>query len=321
MNKEELLQELSNKVSVGEISRGEIMASIGAPADEKEDSSVLAHFSVTKMFYVIGAAIVVIGIVIFAAQIWDDIGSAMRVVITLGLGLLFAALGSVLLKQRPGNGIGPIFHFIGGVLIPGGAAVALVEADITSEWMIAVTYCVIFLFYLLLNFVQKHAVLTFFAIANGTAAIYLITNAIIGGPFGRREDMYEYLTMAMGASYLLLAHSFRIGWNKILIGVLHVFGSAFILGAAFAQVFDSVVWQILYFLLVLGGLFLSVYMRSRSVLAISTIFLIVHISYITGKYFADSLGWPISLVLLGFVFIGLGYVSIRISKKYIGRTE
>ena len=123
--------------------------------------------------------------------------------------------------------------------------------------------------------------------------------------------------MVIGASYLLLAHAFRNGWNKNLTEVLYFFGITGFLGAAFSQVFDSVPWQMLYFIIVIGGLALSVYMRSRSILIISTFFLIVHVSYITGKYFADSLGWPISLVILGFVFIVLGYVSVNINKKYI----
>ena len=123
--------------------------------------------------------------------------------------------------------------------------------------------------------------------------------------------------MAIGASYLLLAHAFRSGWNKHLIGALYFFGITGFLGATFSQVFDSVPWQLLYFLIVLGGLFLSVYMRSRSILVMSTLFLIAHVSYITSEYFADSLGWPISLVILGFVFIGLGYASVTINKKYI----
>ena len=69
--------------------------------------------------------------------------------------------------------------------------------------------------------------------------------------------------------------------------------------------------------MVFGGVFLSVYMKSRSVLIASTLFLVAHVVYITSEYFADSLGWPISLVLLGFVFIGLGYGSVTINKKYI----
>lgn len=323
MNKEELLQELSAKISAGEISREEVMSLLNftpaAQPKNEEGAKKFSHFSVTNMLYVLGAAIVIIGIVFFTAQIWNDIGSFGRISVTLGLGLLITAIGSVLLKQKPGDYIGPIFHFIGGMLVPGGAMVTLSElsADTITLWPVTITFGVIFAFYLLLNFFHKHAVLTFFAIANGTAFIYLLVEAIVEGPYYRHEDLYAYLTMVIGASYLLLAYAFRNGWNKILIGALYFFGISGFLGAAFSRVFDSVPWQMIYFLIVLGCLSLSVYMKSRIILVISTLFLIAHVSYITSEYFANSLGWPISLVILGFVFIGLGYASITINKKYI----
>lgn len=326
MSKEELLQELSTKISTGEISRDEVFnrLNFAAPvAPQKigdEGTKKFSHSSVTKMLYVLGAAIVIIGIVIFVAQIWNDIGSLGRIVVTLGLGLLIAAIGSMLLKQRPEDNLGAIFHFIGGMLIPGGAMTTLFELRVDSDWTIAITFAGIFVYYLLLNILHRHAILTFFAIANGTAMIYLILNAIAGGPFAEWfgvRDIYQYLTMVVGVSYLLLAHAFRGGWNKHLIGALYFFGITGFLGATFLQVFGSVPWQLLYFLIVLGGLFLSVYMKSRSVLVMSTLFLIAHVSYITSEYFANSLGWPISLVILGFVFIGLGYASVTINKKYI----
>jgi hypothetical protein len=324
MNKEELLQELSIKINTGEISREEIATRFSfAPTTQTavitEDSKISTPFSVTKMLYVLGAAIVVIGIVIFVSQIWDDIESFGRIAVTLGLGFLITGIGSMLLKSRPDQNIGNVFHFIGGMLIPGGAVVTLSELniDFVSLWPVAITFGVIFAFYLLLNAVHKNAILTFFAIANGTAFVYLLVEAIVDGPFYRHEDLCTYLTMVIGASYLLLAHAFRDGWNKKLTGVLYFFGITGFLGAAFSQVFDSVPWQMLYFLIVIGGLFLAVYVRNRSILVMSTLFLIAHVSYITSEYFADSLGWPISLVILGFVFIGLGYVSVNINKKYI----
>lgn len=328
MNKEELLQELATKISTGEISRDEVVGRFGftpiAQNDLKtENLRTSTPFSVTKMLYVLGAAIVVIGIVIFVHQIWYDIGSFGRISVTLGLGFLITAIGSMLLKNKPEDAIGTVFHFMGGMLIPGGAAVTLSELNLgEGDWDIAIafTFAVIFAFYLFLDFIHKNAVLTFFAIANGTATVYLVLNAVLGGPFegwfGIR-DIYQYTTMIIGASYLLLAHAFRDGWNKKLVGILCFFGITSFLGTAFFQVFDSVLWQILYFIIVISGLALSVYMRSRSILVMSTLFLIAHVSYITSEYFANSLGWPISLVILGFIFIGLGYVSISINKKYI----
>ena len=317
MNKEELLQELSAKISAGEVSREEVASRLAiAPAARQ---SRFSHFSVTKILYILGAAIVIVGIIIFVGQIWDDLGSFGRIVITLGLGLLITATGSVLLQQKPEDTIGSIFHFIGGMLIPGGAVVMLSELDpnFASLWPVAFTFGIIFAFYLLLNTIHKSPILTLFAIANGTAFMYLLVEAIIEGPFYTHKDLHAYLTMMMGICYLSLAHAFRDGWNKKLTDILYFFGSIGFFGAAFSQVFDSVLWQMLYFMIVLGGLFLSVYVRSRIILAISTLFLIAHVSFITGEYFADSLGWPISLVILGFVFIGLGYASVTINKEYI----
>ncbi len=335
MHKEELFRELSAKVANGEISPEEIASRLNLVAPPPiasatgglraggEETRKLSHFSVTKMLYVLGGVMVIIGIVYFVAQIWEDIGAFGRITVTLGLGLLFAAIGSVLLVQKPQDAIGSLFHFIGGMLIPGGALVTLseFEVDIDSLWPVAITFGFIFVFYLLLSAAQRHAILTFFAIANGTAFVYLLVGAIIEGQYYYNEDdIFAYLTMLIGVSYLLLAYAFREGWNRHLINALHLFGSGGVLGAAFSRVFDSRPWELFYFLLVLGGLFLSVYMKSRSILVLSALFLVAHITYITSEYFANSLGWPISLVILGFVFIGLGYASVTINKKYIAHT-
>ncbi len=316
MNNQQLLRALEAKLKSGEINRDEVEKILqSSPQSAKKG----LHLSVTKMLYFIGAAIVVVGIIIFVSQIWEDIGSIGRISVTLGLGMMFAGFGSALLKQKPTENIGPVFHAIGGLLIPGGALVTLSELgkESTSVFPVAITFGGIFAFYLMLTRIHKHAVLTFFAIANGTAFIYLIVESILQNATYRLEDLYIYLTMIVGTSYILLAHSFRNTWNHNLFSVLCFFGSTAFLGAAATQVPDSFNWQLLFFILIGIGLYVSVILKSKAILIMSTIFLLYHISYITGKYFADSLGWPISLVILGLIFIGLGYSSFRISKKYI----
>lgn len=323
MDKNELFRELSRKISTGEVTPEEVGMLLRGPSPEVRSIKTPAkhsHFSVTKMLYALGAAIVVIGIVILIGQIWDEIGPFGRISVTLGLGVVFTAIGSILLKQKPQDHIGPIFHFIGGLLIPGGAIVTLLEFEVVGDWTVAITYAVLALFYLLLALFHKHAVLTFFAIANATVAMYLFLGAIVGGPFRGWfgiVDIYQYMTMAISICYLLLGYGFRGGWNKRLVRVMYILGIIGFLGAAYSQVFNSPIWQLLYFLIVIGALFLSVYFRSRGILTITTLFLIAYVSYITGQYFADSIGWPVSLVILGFVFIALGYASITINNKYI----
>jgi len=329
MNKQELLRELAQMIATGAVSREEVVNIVGSgnglgsgAVTEAAQQKKHRHLSLTKILYGLGAVIVIIGIGFLIAQIWQDIGSVGRVTVTLGLGLILSISGSLLLNTKPDHSIGKIFHAIGGVVMPGGAVVLLTEMfeyDV-SLWSFASAFGVLFIFYIVLMFIHKKEVLTFFALANGTAAIYLVVAAILDANFtSYAGDIFAYLTMVVGIIYLLLAYGFRSGWNKRLVPSLYFLGSAGFFVAAFTRVFDSGIWEILFFLLALGGVVLAVYLRSKAILVISTLALVGHIIYITGEYFADSLGWPISLVILGFVIIGLGYGSVTLNKRFISR--
>ncbi len=326
MNKDQLFQELSAKISTGEISREEVASKFGfasqpsapilnVPIKPKQEEST--HYSLNRILYLVGAAIVVIGIVIFVGQIWDEIGSGGRVLVTLGLGLVFAGTGSVFLATKPEDKIGQVFHAIGGILIPSGAGVLLYEMHATGNWPMVTVFGILTVFYVLLTMVQKNVVLTLFSFANGTAFVYLFVNAMLSGQFYMHPDFYANLTMVMGVSYMLFGYAFTNTWNSKLSESLYALGSLGVLGAAYSKVFDSGVWQMLFFFIVLAGIYLSVLVKNRNILVLSTVFLVAHVSYITSKYFADSLGWPLSLILLGMIFIALGYASININKKYI----
>ena len=188
-------------------------------------------------------------------------------------------------------------------------------------WPVVFSLGLIFIFYLFLNFSLKNVFLTLLTIMNGTAFIYVLVEALIGGSYSFDTDIYMYLTMVIGLVYMLLSYSFRDGPNSKLVEILNFFGITGLLGAAFSQIYGSLPWQLSFLVLVIGGFVFSIYAKSRAILGISTLFLLAHVSYITSEYFADSLGWPISLVILGFIFIGLGYLSININKKYIKDRE
>ncbi|MBT3835216.1 DUF2157 domain-containing protein [Candidatus Peribacteria bacterium] len=316
MNKKELLKELSEKVASGSIDKSEVMDAISGEGIKKS----MSHLSIMTILYFIGAVAVIMGIIFFIAQVWEDIGSFVRVSITLGMGLIMTMLGSMLVKEKEKKNIGLVFQFIGGLLIPGGSMVLLSEfsTGVVHMWPIAITIGIIFLFYLILDFAQKNPILTFFAIANGTAFIYLLIGALTEGQASYKyDDLYAYTTMIIGASYLALSHNFKTGWNRNLVGILQLVGSFGFFVAAFSRVEYIFAGQILYFFVLGAGLFLSIYMKSKAILLTSTVFLIVHFVYITDRYFADSLGWPISLIILGLIIIALGYGSVEVNKKYL----
>ncbi len=322
MNKEQLLQELKNSLAQGTVTQQEITKALHMTSSvvSSVNASNSSHVTTgSKILYALGGLIVVVGIVTLFSQIWSDTGSLFRVLITLGLGVLITGSGSVLLKKKPEDTIGLVFQAMGGALIPGGALVTLHELStgLDTVWPVVIAFGAITAFYLFLNAAHKNALLTFFAIANGTAFLYLLTDAVLITPFYQNDTIYAYLTMAIGISYLLLAHAFREGWNQKLSFALYFLGTLGFLGASFSRVSHSGFWQLFYFFILGGSILLSMRLKKRTRLILSMLFLLAHVTFITDKYFADSLGWPLALVILGFVFIGLGFTTVRVSNKYI----
>ncbi len=313
MDNETLLQELTTRLASGALSRETVLGRVMG------ESKKPSYFSITKLLYALGGIVAVLGVIFFVQQIWDELGSVGRMSITLIFGLILAGIGSMLIKTKRESRVGEIFHAIAGLLIPGGALVALNESgyDFDSLWPVTLVFGIIALFYFLLNVYHKALVLTFFTIANITAFVFLLVEALIPGYSYQHENLYTYLTMAVGISYLLLAKAFSASWNKSLTPVLNFFGSAGFFVAAFTKVDHSAPWQILFFILAVLGLGLAVKIKSRGILLVSTVAFIGHFVFITNEYFANSVSWPILLVVLGFFIIGMGYLSLSLNKKYI----
>ena len=76
-------------------------------------------------------------------------------------------------------------------------------------------------------------------------------------------------------------------------------------------------WEILFPGIVFGVVFLSVYLKSKSFLVFGSIYLMAYILKLTKEYFADSMGWPLALVISGLLLIGIGYAAFALNKKYI----
>jgi hypothetical protein len=324
ISKQDLLDELASRLESGVISDAEVSALLQQSADTTDSMPTpagpiarLPSLSIMRLLYVIGAIFITLGVLYLVSQIWDDLGTTGRIFITLGLGLLFAGTGSYFMLQDPTRGLGTVFHGIGGCIIPGGALVTLDEmgVDFDSTWPITLTIAMVFVFYSALTLVHRRVILTFWVFANGTALVYLLMDSLLPTASG---EHYDYLTMTIGISYLICAHLFRSDWNERLTPLLNFFGAIGFYGAAFSQVPDRVVMEMLFPILAFGGLALSVaILQSRLVLVISNLAIIAYIIYFTAEYFADSIGWPVALILLGFIIIGIGYFSINLNRKYL----
>jgi hypothetical protein len=319
----EIIEELKTYIAGGEVSRREVARRLGlgdlaAESPRAEQVSSLARrMTLTRVFYYLGGLIVLIGIGFLIYQIWEDIGSVGHVLVTLGFAIVLYIVGTIFMKSYAESEVGVVMHILGALLMPTGVYVLLFELNrdpIALEWIVSWIFLGVTLMYAISYFLNRHPVFTFFSVVYGTGMLYAFSTAILNFP---GEDFFAYLTMAIGVGYMLLARGFKNTRNSVLSGFFSAFGSLGFLGAAFSRVFDSLFWQLLFLALVSGGIILSLRMKSKAVLIFSTLFLIAHIVFLTSEYFADSVGWPVALIILGFVIIGVGYASFRLGKKYL----
>jgi len=129
-----------------------------------------------------------------------------------------------------------------------------------------------------------------------------------------------YLFATLGLSYLFIGFSYQETDTQALVKILYLFGINFFLGSLLAltgwKPSQDVLWELLYPGIVFAGLYISAVIHSRIVLAFCAIYLAGYIIKITVEYFSDGLGWPITLILCGFILIGMGYAAIHLKRKY-----
>jgi hypothetical protein len=62
-------------------------------------------------------------------------------------------------------------------------------------------------------------------------------------------------------------------------------------------------------------LYACVVLQSRALLLTTVIAMLSFIGYYTAQHFVDSLGWPVTLVLMGVAFIGVSTLAIKVKRQ------
>jgi len=90
-------------------------------------------------------------------------------------------------------------------------------------------------------------------------------------------------------------------------------GGGCLLGGAFAAIQGG--WAEIIYLGVNGFIvYLSIRLASRSMLVVGVFGLIGYLSYFTHEYFADVTEWPIALIVMGMVMIGLSAYAFKLGQ-------
>ncbi len=323
MNKQDLLDQLVAKIQSGELSTAEIQQAIGTPVDtaklEEESSSRLS-----AVLYFIGGGVVFMGMIFLIAQEWQGFSSAMKIFVTLGSGLAAFIVGVLLTSQERLGAAGPAFFLIAALLLPGGLFVAYDEFGVNVDGILAQIQIAGILFtgylaaYLLM---RKNTLLTFTFIFASWLFMASMEFLVRSAPMLDNWRFYSYTILLLGLAYMLLAYSFANTERAALSGWLYSFGVIGFLSAALTlggwKPSQNIFWEAVYPGLVFAIIFLSTHLKSKSLLIFGSLALGVYLTKITAQYFSDNLGWAFSLVIIGFLLMGVAYLAVRLNRRYV----
>lgn len=325
MDKQQLLNEVSQMVSSGQLTKDEVLAVIvPKPGGRSADR----HMNLSEILYYIGGGIVFLGIAVLVYQNWDTFSGALRIFITLGSCIACFIVAALLYRYENLRKVAQAFFLLFGMLLPLGVGVVFYQAgyDLSSNAVQALMYLILSAVIFLSFWYYKQTILLFFGIIFATALFHFILALIIGDnlTYVDASKIWEYEFLVIGLVYMLIGYYLTRTSQAVLSGVMYGFGSLMFLGSTIAlggwQPNQNTFWELIYPLLVFGIIFLSVYLKSKTFLTFGTIFLIAYILKLTGEYFQSGLGWPLALVIAGLLIILVGYYAVRISKKYIVKT-
>lgn len=306
-NKEKALQQIDNIAQQAELEPQVIydylLGKVNKPLNEK--SALLP-----KVLSYLGCVFLLGGVISFISLFWFDIGTFGRIGLSLGLGFSIYLLACYIECSESPPAISTPLHILAFLIQIVGLFVFLASyypSSATWEHPSLFVFGILGLQQGLTLVAFKRAVFVFNALLCLTICAFAIV-ALSGIAEKHAFILVGLLLLAL--SYLVDKSSF-----KIISGFWYFFGSAFFLGGLFSQLEG----QSLDFLFLLPSCFLvylSTLVKSRTLLFVSILATFLFLGYFTHEHFTDSIGWPLSLMLLGALLIGLGSLGLKISKKF-----
>jgi hypothetical protein len=258
----------------------------------------------------IGGAFVFSGLCLFSGMIWGDISGLQRVLLTLGTGIVAFILGFLSLRDTRFDRAATPFFLIAALLQTGGLFVFLAEFMPPSgdaELAALSIFSVMGLQQALAFAATRRTSLAFTAIFFWIAALSTGLD-LLGVPV-------RGIQAVCGLSLLCLARALDRTSHRGLSPFAYYFGASSLLSAAWSEAHDNLLFLALDIFLV----YFSVRAASRTLLAVGVIGLLGYLGDFTFKYFADTKLFPLALIVMGLIMIGLSSYAIRLGQKIAGK--
>ncbi|NOT26753.1 MAG: DUF2157 domain-containing protein [Acidobacteria bacterium] len=265
---------------------------------------------IVRVLGFIGGTFIFAGIGVFIALQWESMNSAARVVITLGSGV--SAFSAALLSSREARfdkATTPLF-LMAAALQPTGMLVAFDEFGSGGDWRLAsLATC---------GTMALQFGATFRALSRSTLLFMciLFTFLFWWTLFDLLNVDNEIVALVIGGSLLLAAMGVDRTPHRVITPLWYFLGATGFLYGVFDMVEGTPI-EMVFLMAAAAFVYLSVTQHSRTLLFVATAAILAYTGYFTSEHFADSVGWPIALIIFGIFMIGLSALAFRIDRDYV----
>lgn len=334
MDRDQLLNLIKDKLDSGLISRqdladvsgGNLPQSQSVVTSTKEKEPTDHNSKIVHVLYAIGVIIIVIGVIVLIAQSWDEIGLIGRVGVTLGLAFIAYVVG-LLRSKEENNTLSQVMFLLASVLAPGGVFILLDGLGISINAISNIgTSLILLIVFGLAQYIVRNRILVITLIAYATWLYFaLIVEYISDITIFNISTVIKLLVIVLGIAYYLFAYWYTKREDtltavsskrdrhqaKAITHILYALGALAIIVPF--MTFEGV-WDFFAILIICAITYLGYAISSKITFAIGVITFTIQLIAISWRYFADSLGWPISMILSGIVVIAIGYGALRVSR-------
>ncbi|HPD82720.1 MAG TPA: hypothetical protein PLK85_02785 [Alphaproteobacteria bacterium] len=125
----------------------------------------------------------------------------------------------------------------------------------------------------------------------------------------------EIIGITISLTVMLLGWHFKKTDHNVLAPTFYIIGSIGFLYSLFDLVKNTPFLDLSFLAVAVSMMIMSVQIKNRALLIISTIAVIGFLGYFTDEYFADVTGWPIALIIFGFFLISVSHYALKLGRR------
>jgi hypothetical protein len=310
-DRERALAEIAEIADRHGLSADEVRAALEGRADRGDGARPAARQGpLARALAYLGGTFVLAGLAVFVGTFWHGMNSAERIVSTLGPGICAFVLAVLAGRSEKRERLTTPLFVLAVLLEPTGMFVACAELGSGGSPLdpeIAVG--LVMLFQCLAYFAKARRTAALFA-ALGFAALAMSAGML------RAEVPGGWTGLAVGTSLFCLTRAIDRTEHRVITPFWYFVSAAAVL-VAYYEIVEKQALEVTEVAVAALFVYLSTRFRSRTLLATGCVGLLAYVGYYTSEHFADSIGWPIALILLGILMMGLGAFAVRIHRRYI----